>query len=392
MNVDLCAEYLVESVIFLVLSYIILTPVYYIWRLLSDPLHDVWPLSDTEMFSKRRTAGKIPPFYPNGWFKVCDSSSLKKGESRNLEILGQSLVVFRGMDGKASVLDAYCPHLGANMGVTASVKGNCLECPFHGWQFDHTGKCTHIPYSDASIPDQAKVRSWPVSEKNGMIHVFHHVDEVEPYWEVPDIPQIENGEFICHGRFECYIRAHCQEVPENGPDVAHLNVLHQPMVTWMPSSWIQHVWNASYVPGKDKDQYFSNVRVQQQLQIFGKNVPGSATDGKIRQIGPALVHMPLQLSVGNLVVIESVTPVEPLLQKVEHVVYGPKFPLYRPICKFILRAFSGQFVRDVHIWNNKQFHHNPVLVKGDGPIAQFRRWYSQFYCDNSKRGDQDLSW
>ena len=30
------------------------------------------------------------------------------------------------------------------------VKGNCLECPFHGWRFNgDDGKCTHIPYTDA---------------------------------------------------------------------------------------------------------------------------------------------------------------------------------------------------------------------------------------------------
>jgi phenylpropionate dioxygenase-like ring-hydroxylating dioxygenase large terminal subunit len=86
--------------------------------------------------------------------------------------------------------------------------------PFHGWQFDKTGKCVSIPYCEGSIPEQAKVRSWPMRERNGMIHIFYHVDEVEPYWEVPILPEIESGRYIRHGKFSCYIRAHCQEVPE----------------------------------------------------------------------------------------------------------------------------------------------------------------------------------
>ena len=29
------------------------------------------------------------------------------------------------------------------------VKGDCLECPFHGWQFRGSdGQCNHIPYAD----------------------------------------------------------------------------------------------------------------------------------------------------------------------------------------------------------------------------------------------------
>jgi hypothetical protein len=124
-----------------------------------------------------------------------------------------------------------------------------------------------------------------------------------------------------------------------------LNILHEKFHPSVPSTWIRHVWSGSYVPGEEKDQFFANVRNIQQLQIFGKNVPFTRSDGKIRQIGPALVHMPLETSVGKLYVIEAVTPIAPLMQRVEHVIYGPRFPIYRPICKLLMMAFSKQFVR-----------------------------------------------
>jgi len=64
---------------------------------------------------------------------------------------GKNLAVFRGEDGRAHALDAYCCHNGANLAVGGLVKGSCLECPFHGWQFrGDDGKCTHIPYCDRS--------------------------------------------------------------------------------------------------------------------------------------------------------------------------------------------------------------------------------------------------
>ncbi len=65
-----------------------------------------------------------------------------------LRFAGENFVVFRDTKGMVHVLDAYCPHLGANLGIGGKVRGNCIECPFHGWQFDgHSGKCTTIPYS-----------------------------------------------------------------------------------------------------------------------------------------------------------------------------------------------------------------------------------------------------
>lgn len=37
------------------------------------------------------------------------------------------------------------------------------------------------------------------------------------------------------------------------------------------------------------------------------------------------------------------------------------------------------------IWNNKRFAAKPLLVKEDGPIQKHRRWFSQFYSENSPR-------
>lgn len=61
---------------------------------------------------------------------------------------GENLVVFRTEEGSACILNAYCPHLGAHLGVGSRVVGDCVECPFHGWQFrGNDGQCTAIPYS-----------------------------------------------------------------------------------------------------------------------------------------------------------------------------------------------------------------------------------------------------
>ena len=53
--------------------------------------------------------------------------------------------MFRDANGDVHALDAFCPHLGANL-AAGKVKGTCLECPFHAWRFNgENGKCTNIP-------------------------------------------------------------------------------------------------------------------------------------------------------------------------------------------------------------------------------------------------------
>lgn len=84
-------------------------------------------------------------------------------------------------------LDAYCPHLGANLAVGGTVVGETVRCPFHGWQFDPSGKCVHIPYTTKAIPEAAKVHTWPLDELNGSIFIWYHAEGIPPTWEIPVI-------------------------------------------------------------------------------------------------------------------------------------------------------------------------------------------------------------
>lgn len=86
---------------------------------------------------------------------------LAKREKLNFIILfthtGEQFAVFRGLDGNVYVLDAYCPHLGANLAIGGRVVGSCIECPFHGWMFSgKDGSCTKIPYAQKGVWAEGK--------------------------------------------------------------------------------------------------------------------------------------------------------------------------------------------------------------------------------------------
>lgn len=75
---------------------------------------------------------------------------------------------------------------------------------------------------------------------------------------------------------------------------------------------------------------------------------------------------------------------------------GSKIQLFKFLCYtfiFDFHIFSVyyltvslfQFERDVMVWNNKQYLSQPLLVAEDRFILRFRRWYSQFYSENSPK-------
>ena len=56
-----------------------------------------------------------PPI-PNGWFQIAYSDELTPGTVMPLRYFGKDLVAFRTESGQVAVLDAFCPHLGAQIG------------------------------------------------------------------------------------------------------------------------------------------------------------------------------------------------------------------------------------------------------------------------------------
>ena len=74
-------------------------------------------------------------------------------------VCGKEMVAFRGTDGRAGVLDAFCPHLGTHLGHGGTVDGNNLKCPYHSWEFDADGKCHSIPYCSKDMSKSTRINA-----------------------------------------------------------------------------------------------------------------------------------------------------------------------------------------------------------------------------------------
>ena len=60
----------------------------------------------------------------------------------------------------------------------------------------------------------------------------------------------------------------------------------------------------------------------------------------------------------------------------------------REDARAIIRDVNKQLDQDKVIWDRMRFEPNPVICDGDGPIPQFRQWYSRYYAKPTGEGDQ----
>jgi phenylpropionate dioxygenase-like ring-hydroxylating dioxygenase large terminal subunit len=156
---------------------------------------------------------------------VSFGDELAPGAVRSLSYFGRELVLFRGQDGAAHVLDAHCPHLGAHLGHGGRVEANTIVCPFHAWRWDGSGACRRIPYAKR-IPPTARLRAWPVAEHSGVIFVWHDEGGAAPAFELPPHPELGDPDWLPVERHEFTLETCAQEVAENAHDPAHFTAVH----------------------------------------------------------------------------------------------------------------------------------------------------------------------
>ena len=88
------------------------------------------------------------------------------------KLLGRDLVLWRDGNGVISALPDRCPHRESKLSI-GWVSGNCLVCPYHGWEFEQDGKCVRVPSANdgVPVPPKAHLAPYRVEEKYGLVWV-----------------------------------------------------------------------------------------------------------------------------------------------------------------------------------------------------------------------------
>ena len=143
----------------------------------------------------------IQAYYDNlkpFWHPVLPASDLDENPIVSVELLNTPIVI-ACLNGKPVAMLDVCRHFQAelSLGEIRQIEGagECLMCPYHGWSYDATGQCVHIPQLDdtRAIPESARVNTYHVQEKYGLIWVCMADN---PTYPIPDLPELDHPDFL----------------------------------------------------------------------------------------------------------------------------------------------------------------------------------------------------
>lgn len=163
-----------------------------------------------------------------GWYIALPSKKLDK-KPVAVRLFEQELVAWRDETGKPVLMEEHCVHMGASLAGGKVVNG-CIECPFHKWQFNSSGKCTVIPEL-AHIPQTARQMLYSnLIEENGYLWVWYGTPE--PLFALPPFPKAaaQPYKYKSHS-FSLVADVPARRVLENIYDGEHLKTLHDLQAT-----------------------------------------------------------------------------------------------------------------------------------------------------------------
>ncbi|MEN3975564.1 aromatic ring-hydroxylating dioxygenase subunit alpha [Emcibacter sp. SYSU 3D8] len=108
--------------------------------------------------------------HPDHWYPLAWSNELAAGKTLGRRLMGEPVVLYRGASGTVFALEDRCAHRQVPLSVGV-VDGDVLQCGYHGWAYDCSGKCVDVPYFGMDkLPNG--VCAYPAREIDGLIFVF----------------------------------------------------------------------------------------------------------------------------------------------------------------------------------------------------------------------------
>ena len=310
---------------------------------------------------------RLPAELPSSWYLVAWSDEIAPGSLVRLHYLEREMVAFRGPDGAVAVLDAYCPHLGAHLGVGGRVEDGTLRCPFHGWRFDASGRCVEIPYA-SRIPPLAQVPRHTAVERNGAVLVWYDARGHAPFFEIPDLPEWRDDRYTRRWlRFEWTVRTHPQEMAENGLDWHHFPTVHR---MEPPRSPRYRFEGPAYYWGIGGAKEYTLQALCEDFDLGGENWG----------LGYSVTR---QAGAFRTCIVTGLTPIDRGTTRMKLGVIARRDGANGEEVESALQKYMEEHAvvatQDFEIWENKLHRPNPLLCEEDGPIAEYRRWVRQFY-------------
>jgi vanillate O-demethylase monooxygenase subunit len=170
-------------------------------------------------------------WYCAGWSTdVTDAPTTKT-------FLGEPVLLYRTAAGRAVALDNRCPHRFAPL-HQGQRHGDVIACPYHGLQFDAEGRCVHNPHGDGKVPQAARLRTYPLCERDGIVWIWMGDPALADASKVLDAGFMNETQTYAIGTGHLAVKANYLLVMDNLLDLTHAPFLHAGSVGGKPEDSI----------------------------------------------------------------------------------------------------------------------------------------------------------
>jgi nitrite reductase/ring-hydroxylating ferredoxin subunit len=315
--------------------------------------------------------------FPIGWFAVARSDELDVGGLLERTFLGQQVAAFRTETGRAAIVSAHCPHLGANLSRGGKVVGEALRCPFHSLRWSVDGTCVGSEYP-GNPHYAARLFAFPVIERFGFLFAWHDPSGGPPTFDVPELDLHDWTELAVT---TIPIQTHVQTVHENGVDTVHFGVVHsfplsEPRYEARGTSFHSEFRFATpnfLLEGPPEVSTFFDT------DTYGLGFAHSFNSAEVVGLEYRVLLLTTPTTAGNLDFTVATTVHRPA--------DGDRIGgmAVDEVADIMHRGALGGVLQDVPIWEGLRHVEHPRLVKGDGPIPRFRHWAAQFHPPEAGR-------
>ncbi len=160
-------------------------------------------------------------FVKNAWYVACLPDDISE-KPLGRKICGQSMVFYRGPEGKVAALEDFCPHRGAPLSLGRVVEGR-LVCGYHGLEMGCDGKTIAMP--GQRVRGFPAIQAFPAVERHGFIWVWPGDPSLADEAELPHLEWAGNPRWAFGGGMY-HVQCEYRLMIDNLMDLTHETYVH----------------------------------------------------------------------------------------------------------------------------------------------------------------------
>lgn len=309
----------------------------------------------------------------NVWYVAGLTSQLKKNQFMKTVIMNEPIVLVRKSDGQVYAIKDICPHRGIPLSYGRVVQDE-MECPYHGWTFNHQGVCTKIPsLCEGQDLDctKIKVKNYPVKEHQGILWIFwgdkdFDLTRTPPPPVLKDQPSDVAPKVVEVANFNCHI------------DHAVIGLMDPAHGPYIHKSWLWRSEKTSYEKRKKFAPTpfgFQMVRHQPSKNSKAYKILGGAPTTEITFTLPGNRVEHIKVGKRNVFSFTGLTPINEKETRIHQLMYWD-YPLLSAIRPFMQKFTHFFLYQDIDAVNKQQdglkFDPSLMLIRDADTQA---KWY-----------------